>query len=253
MRLPDRLSAFFVEPGSVPLDEALLWMASLRPGATPEVEAGLAVLDGWAATADDASVAGLRDLVYHRLGFRGDVSDYHRPENSYLDEVLRRRRGMPITLAVVLLSLGRRLGVELEPIGAPGHFLVQERATQRLLDPFDRAGDMDRVEIEARLVALGAQVDLADALAPVSDQAVVARVLNNLTNTMVQRSAADLDWVLDIRLALPLRHQDPRTLAALCEQRGRYGAAADLLELLARATQREDLERRAHALRARLN
>ncbi|MEM8704963.1 MAG: transglutaminase-like domain-containing protein [Actinomycetota bacterium] len=253
MRLPDRLATFFLQPGEVPLDEALLWLASLRPYASTDVAGGLALLDGWAETADESTVDGLRDLVYHRLGFRGDVGDYHRAENSYLDEVLRRRRGMPITLAVVLLSIARRLDLTLDPIGAPGHFLVAERSTGRLLDPFDRAAEQHRGDIAARMAALGAQVDLDEALAPVSDQAVVARVLNNLTNTMVQRSTSDLDWVLDIRLALPLRFQDPRALAALCEQRGRFDAAAGLLELLAKATEREDLQRRAHALRARLN
>ncbi|MEO0493888.1 MAG: transglutaminase-like domain-containing protein [Actinomycetota bacterium] len=253
MRLPDRLSAFFLEPGAVPLDEALLRLAALRPGGDVDVDAGLALLDGWAATAAGADIEELRDLMYTRLGFRGDVGDYHRAENSYLDQVLQRRQGMPITLAVVLLSLGRRVGVGLVPIGAPGHFLVEDVASGLLLDPFDRAAERDRGDIAARMAALGATVDVGEALAPVTDQAVVVRVLNNLTNTMVQRSTRDLDWVLDIRLAMPLRYQDPRALAALCEQRGRFGRAAELLELLARATERDDLQRRADALRARMN
>ena len=124
MRLPVRLSAFFSDPGVVPLDEALLWVASLRPGATVDVGENLALLDTWAETTSSSDVEGLRVLVYDRLGFRGDIDHYHQPANSYLDDVLRRRQGMPITLAAVLLSLGRRIGVELAPIGAPGHFLV---------------------------------------------------------------------------------------------------------------------------------
>lgn len=253
MRLPERLSAFFSEPGSVPLDEALLWVASLRPGATVDIGEHLALLETWAASASSRDVEGLRTLVYDRLGFRGDVDDYHQAANSYLDEVLRRRQGMPITLAVVLLSLGRRIGVELVPIGAPGHFLVKEPVSGSLLDPFDRASEQQPSALAARMATLGAHLDLAEALAPIPDQAVVARVLNNLTNTMVQRSVRDLDWVLDLRLALPMRYQDPRALAALCEQRGRLDRAAEILDLLARATERQDLSRRADALRARLN
>lgn len=253
MRLPDRLSAFFLDPGQVPLDEALLWLASMRPDATVDVDACLGLLDDWAATVAERSVDSLRDLVYDRLGFRGDTDDYHQAANSYLDEVLRRRQGMPITLAVVLLSLARRLDIGLAPISAPGHFLVEDRSTGTFLDPFDRAAVIRRGDLAARMAALGARIDLDDALTPVPDQAVVARVLNNLTNTMVERSNSGLDWVLDIRLAIPLRHQDPRTLASLCEQRGRFDRAADLLELLASATEREDLARRAHSLRARLN
>ena len=253
MRLPDRLTAFFLQPGEVPLDEALLWLASLRPDGDVEVATCLGLLDDWAATISEPTVDALRHLVYTRLGFRGDVGDYHQAANSYLDEVLRRRLGMPITLAVVLMSLGRRVGIDLAPISAPGHFLVEHRATSTLLDPFDHAAEIDRGSMAARMAALGARIDLDHALAPVPDQAVVARVLNNLTNTMVERSNAGLDWVLDIRLAIPLRHQDPRVLAGLCEQRGRFDRAADLLELLAEATERDDLSRRAHALRARLN
>ena len=253
MRLPDRLSAFFSDPGAVPLDEALLWVASLRPGATVNIGEHLALLDNWAETVSSGDIEGLRELVYDRLGFRGDIDDYHQAANSYLDEVLRRRQGMPITLAVVLLSIGRRISVELVPIGAPGHFLVAEPVSGALLDPFDRASEQQQSALAARMAALGAQLDLAEALAPISAQAVVARVLNNLTNTVVQRSVRDLDWVLDLRLALPMRYQDPRALAALCEQRGRLDRAAEILDLLARATEREDLGRRAHALRARLN
>ena len=253
MRLPDRLSAFFHQPGEVPLDEAMLWLASLRPDAEVDVDRCLAMLDEWAATLAEPSIDELRALVYTRLGFRGDVGDYHQAANSYLYEVLRRRQGMPITLAVVLLSIGRRAGIDLAPISAPGHFLVEHRASSTLLDPFDRATELDRDAMAARMASLGARIDLDEALAPVPDQAVLARVLNNLTNTMVERSNSGLDWVLDIRLAMPLRYQDPRTLASLCEQRGRFDRAADLLELLASATEREDLTRRAHALRARLN
>ncbi|MEK9636876.1 MAG: transglutaminase family protein, partial [Acidimicrobiaceae bacterium] len=98
MRLPVRLSAFFSDPGVVPLDEALLWVSSLRPGASVDIGEHLRLLDTWAETAPSSDVEGLRVLVYDRLGFRGDVDDYHQPANSYLDEVLRRRQGMPITL-----------------------------------------------------------------------------------------------------------------------------------------------------------
>jgi regulator of sirC expression with transglutaminase-like and TPR domain len=248
-----RLAAFYSDPGAVPLDEALMWVSSLRPGSSVDIGKHLALLDTWAEAVSSSDVEGLRALVYDRLGFRGDVDDYHQAANSYLDQVLCRRQGMPITLAVVLLSLGRRIGVELVPIGAPGHFLVEEPVCGTLLDPFDRASEQQPSALAARLAALGVHLDLADALAPISDQAVVARVLNNLTNTMAQRSVRDLDWVLDLRLALPMRYQDPRALAALCEQRGRLDRAAELLEMLARATEREDLGRRAHALRARLN
>ena len=61
---------------------------------------------------------------------------------------------MPITLAVVLLSLGRRIGVELMPIGAPGHFLVKEPVSGSLLDPFDRASEQEPSALAARMATL---------------------------------------------------------------------------------------------------
>ena len=139
-------------------------MASLRPGATVNIGEHLALLETWAASVSSRDVEGLRTLVYDRLGFRGDADDYHQAANSYLDEVLRRRQGMPITLAVVLLSLGRRIGVELVPIGAPGHFLVKEPVSGSLLDPFDRASEQQPSALAARMATLGEHHDLAEAL-----------------------------------------------------------------------------------------
>ena len=81
MRLPVRLSAFFSDPGVVPLDEALLWVASLRPGASVDIGEHLRLLDTWAETAPSSDVEGLRVLVYDRLGFRGDDTDVRATAN----------------------------------------------------------------------------------------------------------------------------------------------------------------------------
>ena len=93
------------------------------------------------------------DALVHRLyveeGFHGDREDYYDPRNSSLIEVLGRRTGIPITLAVLCVEVGRRAGVALEPVGMPGHFLVHPVGSARHLDPF--TGEMlDREQCERR-------------------------------------------------------------------------------------------------------
>src|SRR2546430_2404900 len=67
----------------------------------------------------------LLGLLYEELGFRGNDKDYYDPRNSFLNEVLERRTGIPISLAVVVTEVARRAGVEAQGISFPGHFLVR--------------------------------------------------------------------------------------------------------------------------------
>ncbi|HYL23927.1 MAG TPA: transglutaminase-like domain-containing protein, partial [Burkholderiales bacterium] len=83
-------------------------------------------------------VASLNEFIYEDLGFHGNTEDYYDPRNSYLNEVLDRRTGIPITLAVLYMVLGRRAGLPLEGVSFPGHFLVRLRLRTGVLvlDPF---------------------------------------------------------------------------------------------------------------------
>src|SRR3954465_11070555 len=83
-------------------------------------------------------VAVLNEFLYGEFGFRGNTDDYYDPRNSYLNDVLDRRTGIPITLAVLYMALGRRVGLPLEGVSFPGHFLVRLglRAGVPVLDPF---------------------------------------------------------------------------------------------------------------------
>jgi len=247
-----RLHEFFETPTSVGLDEALLHLAAAQPGATVDIERRLAELDGWADAIETHTVEGLRVLVYDRLDFRGDLHDYHDPANSDLDAVLQRRLGMPITLAVVLLSIARRAGIPLEAVGLPGHFLVRDPLTGELLDPFDRARPQPPVALEQRTQAIGVELT-PELLAPIDDRLIVTRVVNNLTNSFVTRDVGQLDWLIALRCSLPLEFQNVGALIRLCEQRGRFGQAAELLERASVVAESEDLRHRARALRARLN
>ena len=81
-------------------------------------------LDELSADVKEPTLEALRTHLFDVEGFAGDTEDYHVPENSFLDSVIDRRLGMPITLAAVTIEVGRRAGVQLDGIGMPGHFLV---------------------------------------------------------------------------------------------------------------------------------
>src|SRR5206468_10470720 len=80
----------------------------------------------------------VREFLFDEAGFRGNADDYYDPRNSCLNDVLDRRLGIPITLSVLIMEVGRRVGLEIQGIGLPGHFCVGARVGEELvlLDPF---------------------------------------------------------------------------------------------------------------------
>jgi regulator of sirC expression with transglutaminase-like and TPR domain len=127
--------------------------------------------------------------LFDDLGLRGNLVDYYDPQNSFLDRVLARGLGIPITLSVVTMEVGRRAGIDVRGIGFPGHFLV--RAGDRILDPFHRGVTLDRDDLELRLQAVaGPGADLEAALAETSKRDILARMLNNLRGIYARRGDA---------------------------------------------------------------
>ena len=132
----------------------------------------------------------LTSYLYDRLGFFGNEEDYYDPRNSYLNEVLTRRTGIPITLAVLLMSLGRRCGIEVDGIGFPGHFLVRvggERGV--LVDPFF-GGRILSAQALQRLAArfLGEANQLRpEHLEAVDGRSMIVRMLVNLKHAYERR------------------------------------------------------------------
>ena len=126
----------------------------------------------------------LREFLFEEERFRGNTEDYFDPRNSCLNDVLDRRVGIPITLALVLIEVGRRVGLRIEGIGLPGHFVVSVDVGEDrvLLDPFN-GGAMLTQEACADVVAraLGRRVTLKpEHLAPVTKAQFLVRMLNNL-------------------------------------------------------------------------
>lgn len=125
----------------------------------------------------------ISEHLFDDMGFRGDADNYYDPRNSYLNQVLERRTGIPITLAVVYMEVGKRLKVPLLGIGMPGHFLVRHREIENLyIDAF--SGGILLSEEECRdIVGELAHGDFnwsSDLLKPVSNREIIARMIRNL-------------------------------------------------------------------------
>ena len=221
----------------IALDEAAFLLAAhASPGL--DVAGQRKRLDEIAAAVPEPTLDALVRHLFDTCGFAGDVEHYGDPRNSYLDAVLDRRRGIPITLSVVTMEVGRRVGLRLSGVGMPGHFLVRHDAEPRVfLDPFAGGVALDAAGAEARFrrtAGEGAAFDPAY-LAPVGPRAILARMLANLKQTArATGDLATLDWVVRLRVAVP--GVLPGELAELAQAQaaqGQFHRAAAALEDLA--------------------
>jgi regulator of sirC expression with transglutaminase-like and TPR domain len=145
----------------------------------------------------------LAHYLFEECGYRGNSDDYYDPRNSFLNDVLERRTGIPITLAVVLIEVGARVGVDLEGVGFPGHFLVRVRGCHddRLLDPFFGGRPIGYDELRDRLRAYytasggppggNLQRALPQALQSAGSLGILSRMLGNLLAIYREREAHD--------------------------------------------------------------
>lgn len=161
----------------------------------------------------------LNGYLFRELDFRGDQQTYDDPANAVLPLVIRRRRGLPISLAILWIALARRLGLDAVGIGLPGHFLAGLRTDLGLLcfDPFHQGRAVGEEEA-ARLVeaASGGRIAFTpDLLAPTPDRAVLARLVRNL-QVRYQRLEAwpDLVWSCTHLALLEPANPEPRVARA---------------------------------------
>ncbi|WP_028310251.1 SirB1 family protein [Derxia gummosa] len=193
------------EDDSLPLFEAA---ASVAQDAYPglDLEPLLDAVDSFAARlrgrlTDDATVVHklrmLNHLFFGELHFRGNANDYHDPENSYLNRVIDRRCGIPITLAILYIEIGRQAGIPLQGVCFPGHYLVKTRANggEVFIDVFDQGRSLSRGELEARLVNhlpddADPTLELGHHLHSARPRETLARMLRNLKMIHLR----DDDW-----------------------------------------------------------
>lgn len=122
-------------------------------------------------------------VLFHEYGFHGNVEDYMDPRNSFIDEVLARRKGLPITLSMIYVMVAQRLGLTLEPVGLPGHFVVGcfLEDTPFFIDPFDQGALRTAVDLFALLREHHLSPTIAD-LAPTPVREVLCRCCRNLSH-----------------------------------------------------------------------
>lgn len=172
------------------LEEGVLRLARTRyPDMNPE--AYRAVLDDWAGRVEewlpedrgdvDGILAGLHVVLFQQLCLRGNEENYYDPDNSYLNRVIDRRTGNPISLCTVVLLVGRRLQLPLTGIGLPAHFLCRYQAPSReiYMDAFNGGRLLSRTDCIAFVNRLGRPFE-PSFLQPVSSRKMLQRMCTNL-------------------------------------------------------------------------
>jgi regulator of sirC expression with transglutaminase-like and TPR domain len=183
-----------------------------------------------------ARLDGLREYLFDDLGFRGNLRNYNDPRNCYLNEVLNRRLGIPLTLSVLFMELARAAQFEARGVALPGHFVARLTLDGRTLfvDPF-HGGQVITEEDCRRLVARTtgrASLFRREQLEGVDERATLARLLINLKRVYVERedhrrALEAVDWLLLMR---PGDSREIRDRGLLQAHLGRPGAAIDDLE-----------------------
>jgi regulator of sirC expression with transglutaminase-like and TPR domain len=162
-----------------------------------------------AASPGRPALANVIRYVYEELGFRGNTEDYYDPRNSFLNEVIDRRTGIPISLALVLTEICQRVGIEARGVSFPGHFLVRVDVDgdSVFIDPFDgRLLDRRQIaELHQRATGEEGPID-PRVLAPASKRQVLARILNNLRN--IYERAGDRERLLGVLARMQVLRPD---------------------------------------------
>ncbi len=144
------------------------------------------------ASLPERSLEDLRRIVFDEMGFRGNRSEYYDPRNSFLNDVLERRLGIPISLAVVYIEIAGACARPTEGVGFPGHFLVRDRESGTVLDPFNRGAVVGEHACRRLLAAAG--IPLAqwrdEYLDAVIKLDVLTRMIANLTRRYKERGDA---------------------------------------------------------------
>lgn len=161
-------------------------------------------------------IAALNHVLFSQEGYHGNRDDYYNPKNSFLNDVIESRNGIPITLSVLYMEVARRAGLRLCGVGFPGQFLVKYSGEEGeiVIDPFDKGEVRTVEELQEMLDRLyaGKVAYQPDFVAPVSNREILQRMLNNLKTIYLRRkdflralSAAERLLILDPTSAPEIR------------------------------------------------
>ena len=215
------------------------------------------------ASSPGAGIEAFNEFIFEEKRFRGNQSEYYDPHNSFLNDVLDRRVGIPITLSIVYLEVGRRAGLETQGIGMPGHFIVRAREMgsleAALVDPFE-GKVINREDCQARLDELfEGNVSLTEEhLRTSSSREILVRLLTNLKAIytrarLYQKALATVERIL---LVMPEGVAEHRDRGALLAQLDRLPeaiwATQSYLQLSPRAADAEQVKEQLHIMQRRM-
>lgn len=239
-----------------PLDRAALTIG-LEEFPALDVDAYLRKLDTLAARTEvlvgrDRSSSNilecLKEVLFVQEALRGNAEDYYDPRNSYLNEVLDRKQGIPISISVVYIEVARRIDFHVQGVGFPGHFIVKCAASEReiLIDPFNNGRVLTVEDCQELLDRVyGGSVPMQPAyLSPMEKKSIISRMLFNLKGIYYQREEYNKALsVVDRILTLnPGIHSEIRDRGLLYMQTSLFAKAlADLEYYLAHADSPEDI------------
>lgn len=210
-----------------------------------DIEACLDQLDKMAATVreriqgttlPEQHIAELNRYLFEEKGFTGNIDNYYALGNNFLNIVLEKKTGIPITLGVVYIEVGRRAGLPLAGVNFPSHFLVKYRREHLdiLLDVFENGRFMDDDRLRAKLQAnFGENIPLERSmLAETTDKEILARILRNLTRayTLLEQYDKALTTAECITWLLPEAAGDYRTLGYLYYKNHAYSESITAFE-----------------------
>lgn len=242
---------------AIPLAEAALIMACEE---YPQLELSpyLDMLDLIAGAAQQqlsgseppaAIIGKINQVLFDTYGFHGNTDDYYDPRNSFFNDVLDRRVGIPITLSVVYLEVARRLNVPIVGVGMPGHFIVKysDRREEVLVDPYNRGAILTRDECRSQLQErYGDSVEFSDRLlARATNRQILWRMLNNLKDIYLKGHVIDkclliVDMMLMVDSEDLIQFRDRGLLRLQLRQFD--GAGRDLEHYLQHSPNAEDRE-----------
>jgi serine protease Do len=185
-------------------------------------------------------LAALNDYLFKDNGFHGSRTDYYHRANSYLSRVIDDREGLPITLSVLYIELGSRLGLKIEGVGLPAHFVVRHVPSEgqpQLIDVFESATPLSREAAEKKIFALTGEPPLPEHFEPVVSRQILQRILLNLIgNSQNPRTGPDREALIryeSAMLALDPTLVRDRGLRAVCRwETGRTAAAVADLQIV---------------------
>ena len=212
-------------------------------------------------SADSLETLGIiNEVLFSDEGFRGNVNDYYDPKNSFFNDVLDRKLGIPITLSVLYMEVARRAGVPVFGVGMPGHFLLkfyEIDGKELFLDAYNSGRLLSPEDCQEKLTEIyNGQIPLdAKFLTPVGKRQILTRMLNNLrsiymTNRLLKKALAVIDLILVI---YPRSSDDVKQRAMLRYQLGFLHGAADELDeyvkMAPEASDAEEMKQTAMAIR----